>query len=151
MNALRQKAIEGLEEGDTFEINRTFSKADIVQFEALSRDHNPVHSDAVYAEAKGFDGIVAHGLLTATLITEIGGQLGWLASSMSLRFKRPVYIGDELTCVWKIIGIDAGNRAQAEVIVNNSNGQAVLLAETTGFIPNDAERKLLASMTIDET
>ena len=151
MSTLRQKAIEGLKEGDTFEIKRTFSDADIVQFEALSRDHNPVHSDAVYAEAKGFDGVVAHGLLTATLITEIGGQLGWLASSMSLRFKRPVYVGDELTCVWKIIGIDSGNRAQAEVIVNNSNGQAVLLAETTGLLPTDAERKLLASMTIDET
>jgi 3-hydroxybutyryl-CoA dehydratase len=151
MNVLRQKAIEGLEEGDTFEIKRTFSEADIVQFEALSRDHNPVHSNAEYAEAKGFDGVIAHGLLTATLITEIGGQLGWLASSMSLRFKRPVYVGDELTCVWKIRGISDGNRAQAEVIVNNSAGQPVLLAETTGFIPNDAERKRLASMTIDET
>ncbi len=86
MSTLRQKVIEGLVEGDTFEIKRTFSDADIVQFEALSRDHNPVHSDAKYAEAKGFDGVIAHGLLTATLITEIGGQLGWLASSMILRF-----------------------------------------------------------------
>ena len=150
MSKLRQKAIEGLEEGDTFEIKRTFSDADIVQFEALSRDHNPVHSDAIYAEAKGFDGVIAHGLLTATLITEIGGQLGWLATSMSLRFKRPVYMGDELTCVWKIMGIDEGNRAQAEVIVTNTSGLAVLLAETTGLIPNDAEKKLLASMTVDE-
>lgn len=150
MSTLRQKAIEGLEEGDTFEIKRTFSDADIAQFEALSRDHNPVHSDAMYAEAKGFDGVIAHGLLTATLITEIGGQLGWLATSMNLRFKRPVYIGDELTCVWKIMAIDEGNRAQAEVIVTNSRGLAVLLAETTGLIPNDAERKLLASMTVDE-
>ncbi|NMZ37035.1 MaoC family dehydratase [Pseudomonas proteolytica] len=150
MNALRQKAIEGLQEGDTFEIKRTFSEAEIIQFEALSRDHNPVHSDVTYARSKCFDGIIAHGLLTATLITEVGGQLGWLASSMSLRFKRPVYVGDELTCVWKIIGIGEGDRAEAEVIVNNSAGQRVLLAETTGFIPNDAERKLLASMSIDE-
>jgi 3-hydroxybutyryl-CoA dehydratase len=150
MNALRQKAIEGLEEGDTFEIKRTFSDTDIAQFEALSRDHNPVHSNAAYAEAKGFDGVIAHGLLTATLITEIGGQLGWLATYMSLRFKRPVYMGDELTCVWKIMGIDEGNRAQAEVIVTNSSGLAVLLAETTGLIPNDTERKLLASMTVGE-
>lgn len=62
MNAIRQKAIEGLEEGDTFEIKRTFSEADIVQFEALSHDHNPVHSDARYAVAKGFDGSIAQGM-----------------------------------------------------------------------------------------
>ncbi|MEX5625941.1 acyl dehydratase [Pseudomonas poae] len=151
MNAMRQKAIEGLKEGDTFEIKRTFSHADIVQFEVLSRDHNPVHSNAMYAEAKGFDGVIAHGLLTATLITEIGGQLGWLATSMNFRFKRPVYIGDELTCVWKIMGIDDGNRARAEVTVNNIHGQAVLLADTTGLIPTDTERNLLASIKIDET
>jgi hypothetical protein len=48
------------------------------------------------------------------------------------------------------MGIDEGNRAQAEVIVTNSSGLSVLLAETTGLIPNDAERKLLASMTVDE-
>ena len=61
MNAMRQKAIEGLKEGDTFEIKRTFSHADIVQFEVLSRDHNPVHSNAMYAEAKGFDGVICLG------------------------------------------------------------------------------------------
>lgn len=93
MNALRQKAIEGLEEGDTFEIRRTFSDAEIVQFEALSRDHNPVHSDTLYAEAKGFNSVIAHGLLTATLVTEIGGQLGWLATTMSFSFKRPFMRG----------------------------------------------------------
>ena len=66
MKAIRQKAIEGLEQGDTFETKRTFSEADIVQFEALSHDHNPVHSDARYAVAKDFDGTIAQGFLTAT-------------------------------------------------------------------------------------
>lgn len=145
MNAMRQKAIEGLEEGDTFEIKRTFSEADIVQFEALSHDHNPVHSDARYAVAKGFDGTIAQGLLTATLITEIGGHLGWLATSMSFKFKRPVYVGEELTCIWKIVRIDDRHRAKAEVIVNNSIGQAVLLAETTGVIPSETERAVFAA------
>lgn len=145
MNAIRQRAIEGLEQGDTFEVKRTFSEADIVQFEALSHDHNPVHSDAGYAVAKGFDGTIAQGLLTATLITEIGGHLGWLATSMSFKFKRPVYVGEELTCVWAIVRIDDRHRAEAEVIVKNSTGQAVLLAETTGVIPSEAERAVLAA------
>lgn len=149
MNAIRQKAIEGLEEGDTFEIKRTFTEADIVQFEALSHDHNPVHSDARYAVAKGFDGTIAQGLLTATLITEIGGHLGWLATSMSFKFKRPVYVGEELSCVWTIVRIDDRHRAEAEVIVNNSTGQAVLLAETTGVIPSEAERAVLAAIPGD--
>lgn len=145
MNVIRQKAIAGLQVGDTFEIRRTFSEVDIVQFEALSHDHNPVHSDAQYAAAKGFDGTIAHGLLTATLITEIGGHLGWLAASMSFKFKRPVYAGEELTCVWTIVRIDDRYRAEAKVIVKNSTGQAVLLAETTGVIPSEAEREVLSA------
>lgn len=145
MNAIRRRAIEGLEQGDTFEIKRTFSEADIVQFEPLSHDHNPIHSDAGYAVAKGFDGTIAQGLLTATLITGIGGQLGWLATSMSFKFKRPVYVGEELTCVWAIVRIDDRHRAKAEVIVKNSTGQAVLLAETTEVIPSEVERAVLAA------
>ena len=149
MNAIRKKAIAGLEEGDAFEIKRTFSEEDIVRFEALSHDHNPVHSDVRYAQAKGFASTVAHGLLTATLITEIGGALAWLATSMSFKFKRPVYIGEELTCVWTIVRIDDRYRGEAEVIVKDSAGQIVLSAETTGVIPNEAERMVLAS-TIGE-
>lgn len=104
MNSPREKAVAALVKGDTFQIKRTFSVTEIAQFEALSRDHNPVHSDSAFAQAKGFVQPIAHGLLTATLITEIGGQLGWLASSMSFRFRRPVYPGDELTCVCQLFG-----------------------------------------------
>lgn len=148
MNSPREKAIAGLVKGDTFQIKRTFAEAEITQFEALSRDHNPVHSDSAFAQAKGFAGPIAHGLLTATLITEIGGQLGWLASSMSFRFRRPVYPGDELTCVWSIVRIDKHGRATAEVTVHNGIGEIVLTAETEGLIPNEAERVMLASMIV---
>jgi 3-hydroxybutyryl-CoA dehydratase len=79
------------------------------------------------------------------LITEIGGHLGWLATSMSFKFKRPVYVREELTCFWTIVRIDDRHRAEAEVIVNNSTGHAVLLAETTGVIPGEAERAVLAA------
>jgi acyl dehydratase len=64
---------------------------------------------------------------------------------MSFKFKRPVYVGEELSCVWTIVRIDDRHRAEAEVIVNNSTGQAVLLAETTGVIPSEAERAVLAA------
>jgi acyl dehydratase len=68
---------------------------------------------------------------------------------MSFRFKRPVYAGEELTCVWTIVRIDDQYRAKADVIVKNSAGQAVLLAETTGMIPNEANRVVLASTICD--
>ncbi|NDA55749.1 MAG: MaoC family dehydratase [Betaproteobacteria bacterium] len=106
MTTMRQRAAEGLQVGDRFTISRSFTADDIALFAQLSRDHNPVHGDDGYIALKGFKAPIAHGLLTASLMTEIGGQIGWLAASMSLRFKRPVYAGEMLHCEWLIAEID---------------------------------------------
>ena len=45
------------------------------------------------------------GLLTASLVTETGGQIGWLATGMSFEFKRPVYTAEQITCQWPITDI----------------------------------------------
>lgn len=146
MESLRQRAIKGLQVGDRFVVTRTFSTEEIQQFAHLSRDYNPVHLDAPYAELRNFRAPVSHGLLTATLLTEIGGQIGWLASGMSFRFKRPVYAGETLTCDWIITEIAERGRAKAKVIITNPEGVIVLEAETTGVIPGEMERARLAEM-----
>ncbi|MEZ4604398.1 MAG: MaoC/PaaZ C-terminal domain-containing protein [Desulfobacterales bacterium] len=80
MTDIRIKAIQGLKTGDTFSVSRTFSRADVAQFADISRDDNPVHSSLSFARAKKFDGCICHGLLVASLLTEIeGGRSdGWL-------------------------------------------------------------------------
>src|SRR5712672_1693491 len=98
MSHIRKKAIAGLKQGDSFTVSRTFTEQDTLAFADLSRDYNPVHFDDRFANAKAFRGRICHGLAVASLATEIGGQIGWLASGMNFRFKRPVYFGDTIDC-----------------------------------------------------
>lgn len=78
MADIRKRAIEGLEVGDTFSVSRIFSKKDVIQFADISGDYNPVHFDEHFASIKNFNSCICHGLLVGSLLTEIGGQIGWL-------------------------------------------------------------------------
>ena len=146
MKSPRERAAEGLEVGDRFTVVRCFTEDDIRRFAQISGDYNPVHCDTRYAELRGFKAPIAHGLLTASLVTEVGGQIGWLATGMSFEFKRPVYAGDEITCHWLIVDIDERGRAKAEVRMLNAEGITVLEAKTTGVLPGTEERQRLKQM-----
>ncbi len=146
MESMRQRAAQGLKAGDRFTIVRSFTPDEITAFAALSKDYNPVHFDKGYTDLKGMRAPIAHGLLTASLITQIGGQIGWLAATMTFRFRRPVYASDVLTCNWVILDIDDKLRARADVQVVNGDGHVVLEAETTGIVPGAPERQRLAEM-----
>ncbi|HEY6611404.1 MAG TPA: MaoC family dehydratase [Pseudomonas sp.] len=146
MTGFRQQAAEGLQVGDAFSISRTFTEDDVVLFARISRDYNPVHFDADFAKARNLAEPICHGLLTASLVTEIGGQIGWLASGMNFRFKRPVYIGEVITCNWVITDIDQNSRAKASVTITNGDGVTVLEAEISGIVPGLEERKILSKM-----
>jgi acyl dehydratase len=146
MKCPRERAAEGLQVGDQFTVVRCFSDDDIGQFAQISRDYNPVHCDARYAEMRKFKAPIAHGLLTASLVTEIGGQIGWLATGMSFEFKRPVYSGEQITCHWLIAEIDERGHAKAEVRILNAAGVTVLEATTSGVLPGAQERGHLKQM-----
>ncbi len=146
IQSIRQRAAKGLRKGDRFTITRRFTAEDINAFATLSRDYNPVHCDGPYVELKGLRAPIAHGLLTGSLLTEIGGQIGWFASAMAFRFKKPVYAGETLTCHWLISDIDDRGRAKAEINIINQDQTTVLTAEITGVIPNENERKRLTEM-----
>ena len=87
MSEIRRKAIERLKQGDVFNVLRTFTEQHLLAFAEISRDYNPAHFNERFAEVKNFQGRICHGLLVASLLTEIGGQLGWLASGMNFRFR----------------------------------------------------------------
>jgi acyl dehydratase len=146
MPSFRERAAAGLAAGDSFTITRRFSEKDIDDFALISRDYNPVHFDTFYAALHNFRKPVSQGLLTASLMTEIGGQIGWLASGMTFRFRRPVYAGDAITCDWIITMLDGHGRGRAEVTMRNAQGEVVLAAETTGIAPGAKERKRLLEM-----
>lgn len=85
--------------GDQFISRKKITGEDIKSFADISGDHNPLHLDADFASKSMFKQIVAHGMLTASLISaalaSIPGTI--ILLNFSLAFEKPVYIDDSLT------------------------------------------------------
>jgi len=146
MSDIRKKAIAGLKRGDSFAVSRTFTEQDTMAFAEITRDYNPVHCDQRFANVKHFHGRICHGLLVASILTEIGGQIGWLASGMHFRFKKPVYFGDTIACCLTITELDERNRATAEAVFKNQQDEIVIEASLTGILPGLPEKRVMEVM-----
>jgi 3-hydroxybutyryl-CoA dehydratase len=122
--------LEDLSLGQSAERAHVVSEADITAFAALSGDFNPVHMDETFAAATPFKGRIAHGMLSAAYISAlIAGELpgpGAIYLSQSLRFRRPVRIGDEVSTRVTISAIDE-RRARVTLRTACSVGGAVVL------------------------
>ena len=77
MSETRRRTARGLKVGDSFNVVRTFTEEDMCKFSEITRDYNPVHFDQRFSEVKKFKGRICHGLLVGSMLTEIGGQIGW--------------------------------------------------------------------------
>ncbi len=148
-SSMRKKAIAGLKVGDVFSVSREFSHTEVNRFAAVSRDYNPVHFDARFTAAKGFNGPICHGLLVAAMISEIGGQIGWLASEMRFDFKKPVYFGDRIECEMEITDIDDRGRAAAAAQYRNQHGIVVMKAFLKGIVPGEKEKEVMRAMVAE--
>jgi acyl dehydratase len=82
-------------------------------------------------------------------VTEIGGQIGWLASGMNFKFLKPVYFGDTVKCAFTIAEIDNEGKARAEAAFTNEDETIVLLAVVTGFIPEAEEKQVMKAMVAE--
>jgi 3-hydroxybutyryl-CoA dehydratase len=121
-------------------LSRTLSADDVLRFADVTGDHNPVHVDPVAAAASPFGGQIVHGMLTASLISAVlGTQLpgpGAIYVSQSLRFLRPVKLGDTVVARVEITAIDpAKRRLTLTTTVHNQAGKAVLDGEATVALP----------------
>ena len=143
MSEMRKKAIDGLRQGDSFVVVRTFTENDVAAFAEISRDYNPVHFNRQFAESKNFRDLICHGLLIGSLLTEIGGQIGWLASGMNFRFRKPVYFGDTVECRLTITELDDRHRARAEAVFRNQHNELVIEATVSGIVPNPGEARIM--------
>ncbi len=149
MSQWRKRAAEGLSPGDRFSFSRVFSREEVAAFGELTRDYNPVHYDEAFAEQKGFEGPISHGLLAGSMICEIGGQLGWLATGMDFSFKKPIYPGEPITCELTVDGVDASRFARAHARLTNQDGVEVMAVALEGFLPDPAARDRLSQMIAD--
>ena len=146
MKDIRNRTINGLGQGDSFSVTRTFSEADVLTFGDISRDYNPIHYDLRFVETKGLSRKICHGLLVGGMITQIGGQIGWLASGVNYKFIKPVYIGDTITCTLSIIKMNEKGKAKAKAEFTNQDGEIVMESELFGNVPIGKDRDVLRSM-----
>ncbi len=123
--------------------SRSFSEADIRAFAELSGDKGRHHLER---DEKGR--LMAHGLLTATLPTKLGGDLHYIAADMTFEFLRPVYADEELLCLGTIETVKAEPRRWAvsfSFVVTNPNKKRVLTGTTHGVIYREQRRSKKAS------
>ena len=102
--------LEDLSVGQRAESSHVVTADDIEAFAAVSGDNNPLHLDEAYAATTRFGGRIAHGMLSASYVsaliaTELPGP-GAIYLSQSLKFHRPVRIGDTVTTRVQITAID---------------------------------------------
>ena len=90
--------LEDLEIGMTEIYAKTITEADIVMYAGVSGDTNPVHLNAEFAEKTIFKERIAHGMLSAGLLSTVFGTKlpgpGAIYMNQNLNFKAPVCIGD---------------------------------------------------------
>jgi 3-hydroxybutyryl-CoA dehydratase len=120
--------------GDSASFAKTITEADILLYSAVSGDTNPLHINAQYAGESRFGQRIAHGMLTAGLISAvIGTKLpgpGAIYLSQSLQFAAPVHIGDTITATATIAEFD-GKRGPMtiETVCTNQSGEQVIIGE----------------------
>ena len=106
--------IEDMEIGMTRYVRKTIEDADIEKFADVSTDRNPVHMDEDYARETIFGGRIAHGMLTASLVSAvIGEQLpghGTVYMGQNLKFMAPVRPGDTVVADVTVKDIDYAKR-----------------------------------------
>ena len=135
--------IEDLEIGMMRSLQKEVTDLDIELFAQVSTDHNPVHLDEEYAQDTIFEGRIAHGMLTAGLISAvIGEQLpghGTVYMGQSLKFIGPVRPGDVVTAEVEVLEIDYAKRRvrlDTRCLVDGKpvlKGEAMVLAPSGKF------------------
>jgi len=133
------KTAKSFEVGQSASFSKTITEQDLFGFADLSGDFNPVHVVESYAKSTMFGQRIAHGMLTASLISAVlGMQLpgpGSIYLSQSVRFLRPVHIGDTLTATVEVTdwNTDRGILTLTNKITNQ-NGTTVLTGESVTLV-----------------
>jgi 3-hydroxybutyryl-CoA dehydratase len=125
--------------GQSAELTRVVGTADIEAFAEVSGDVNPVHLDDAYARTTTFGGRIAHGMLSAAYISAvIGTKLpgpGSIYLSQSMRFRRPVKVGDPVTARVTVKALDEKRGHATFETVCEVNGKTVVDGEALIMVP----------------
>jgi 3-hydroxybutyryl-CoA dehydratase len=129
---------EDLAVGMEASYSKKITNEDVLAFADLSGDTNPVHLNDAFAAGTIFKKRIAHGFLTGALFsTVLGTKLpgpGCIYLSQSLKFRAPVYIGDEVLATCKVTSLDP-DKGRAVLACNcQVNGKPVLEGEAVMMV-----------------
>lgn len=130
---------EDLSLGQSAETTKVVTASDVEAFAAVSGDTNPVHLDEDYAKTTTFQTRIAHGMLSGAYISAvIGTKLpgpGSIYLSQSMRFRRPVKLGDAVVTRVTIQALDEARGHATLATVCQVNGKTVVDGEAVIMVP----------------
>lgn len=130
MNQLNGYDYEDLEPGMSASFAKTITEADIVLFAAASGDNNAMHINEEFARSTQFNGRIAHGMLTASVISAaIAGRLpgpGTVYLGQNVRFRAPVKPGDTVHATVTVKALHPEKRRVSLTTVCTVNGKVVI-------------------------
>lgn len=131
---------EDLQVGANAELSREITDADVRAFAAVTGDTNPVHLDDAYAAGTTFGGRIAHGMHAAGLISAVLGTRlpgpGAIYLEQTLRFRRPVRLGDTVTARVEVLEVvPLRRRARFATTCRTQAGELVVDGEALILFP----------------
>ncbi|MDO8696040.1 MAG: MaoC family dehydratase [Pseudomonas sp.] len=132
---------DALKVGQTATFNKTVEERDVQLFAAASGDCNPVHLDAEFAATSMFKERIAHGMFSGALISAaIACQLpgpGTIYLGQSLKFSRPVKLGDTLQVRLEVLEKQPKGRVKLATRVFNQRDELVVDGEAEVLAPRE--------------
>ena len=125
--------------GDSTSLSKTIGEVDVTLYAAVSLDTNPAHLDEVHAADTPFGKRIAHGMLTAGLISAcLGTRLpgpGTIYLSQDLKFRAPVFLGDTITATVEVVALEDKGRVRMRTTCTNQKGDLVVDGEAVVLPP----------------
>ena len=136
----RQHKFEEIQVGDSGQVTKTVTETDVILYAGITGDNNPVHINEIEAKASRFGQRLVHGMLTAGFISAVLGTClpgkGAIYMGQTLKFLRPVHIGDTVTAISEVIAKNEDKRQiTMRTTVVNQDGKMVIDGEALAFLP----------------
>ncbi|MBV8094965.1 MAG: MaoC family dehydratase [Acetobacteraceae bacterium] len=131
---------EDLQIGQKASLGKTITEADILLFSAVSMDTNPLHLHEEHGRSSIFGERIAHGMLSAGLISAVLGTRlpgeGAIYLSQTLRFRAPVKIGDTVTATAEVMELNPAKKRATFRTTCTVAGNLVVDGEAVVQVPS---------------
>jgi len=128
---------DDMQVGDSASFTKTMTETDVILWVGLTGDFNPIHIDKEYAKSTRFGNVLVPGVLVLGLVSNVMTQVtfGHVYANQSIKFLKPVYIGDTITATGTIIKkLDEKNMVKVETKCVNQDGALVMIGEGMEYI-----------------